>query len=80
MKMTKKTINLLMKRYEIDAGTLDGTVENLLSVMEPYTYEVEMDCDVVFENEHQIEDCNGDYVVFVTAKKDRNKIVEIIAC
>lgn len=80
MKITKKTINLLMKRYGIDASNLDGTVDNLLSVMKPHAYKVVMDCDVVFENEHEIEDRNGDYVVFVTAKKNRNQIVEIIAC
>lgn len=76
--ISKRDARLLKKLFNVDASTLDGTVENLLQAVEAVTYKVTVD-DVFHPEWRYIETVDGTYgIVFERDIKDRTRVVSLV--
>ena len=76
MKLNKRTINNINKKYNVDITNIT-TVAELLKAFERVTYKVVVDADLCDETVHYIEDVNGDLIVYTTDENDTNKLTYI---
>jgi hypothetical protein len=76
MKLNKRTINAINKKYGVDVTNIT-TVDELVKAFEFITYKVVMEADLIDNTVHYIEDVNGDIIAFDTDVNDVNKLTYI---
>jgi hypothetical protein len=76
MKLNKRTINAINKKYGVDVTNIT-TVDELVKAFEFITYKVVMEADLCDDTIHYIEDVNGDIIAFDTDVNDVNKLTYI---
>lgn len=76
MKVSKRTVNAINKKYGVDVTNIT-TVDELVKAFEFITYKVVMEADLCDETQHFIEDVNGDVIAFETDVNDANKLTYI---
>ena len=76
MKLNKRTINAINKKYGVDVTNIT-TVDELIKVFEFITYKVVMEADLCDDTVHYIEDVNGDLITFDTNPDNANELTYI---
>ena len=76
MKLNKRTINAINKKYGVDVTNIT-TVDELIKAFKFITYKVVMEADLIDNTVHYIEDVNGDIIAFDTDVNDVNKLTYI---
>ena len=76
MKLNKRTVNAINKKYGVDVTNIT-TVDELIKVFEFITYKVVMEADLCDDTVHYIEDVNGDLITFDTNPDNANELTYI---
>ena len=76
MKLNKRTINAINKKYGVDVTNIT-TVDELVKAFEFITYKVVMEADLCDDTIHYIEDVNGHLITFDTNPDNANELTYI---
>jgi hypothetical protein len=76
MKIYKRTIKAIQKRYGVDVTDIK-TVDALLEAFKDIAYKVVMEADLCNDTYHYIEDVNGYIIAFDTHPQNANELTYI---